>query len=61
MADLEKIARGIAEQLEELGFYKGARQASLDIAKAMENKGYDRETILALTGVSEDDLSGPEE
>ena len=61
MANLEKIARGIAEQLEELGFYKGVRQASVDIAKAMEKKGYDRETIIALTGVNEDDLSEQKE
>lgn len=60
MANLEKIARGIAEQLEELGYYKGVQQVRVDIAKAMEKEGYDRETIIALTGVSEDDLSGPE-
>lgn len=59
MANLEKIARCIAEQLEELGYYKGVHQASVDIAKAMEKKGYDREIIIALTGVSEADLSEP--
>lgn len=56
MASLEKIAQGIAAQLEELGFYKGVRQTRIDIAKAMASKGYERETIIALTEISEDDF-----
>lgn len=59
----------IAQQLEQKGFRKGfeetyakyfiqgKRQAALDIAYNMLQHGFDRNTVMKMTGLTEDDLA----
>jgi len=51
----------IAEQLEqkgmEKGMEKGGREATLKIASAMLQNGIDRNAVMKMTGLTEDDMA----
>ncbi|TBL66009.1 Rpn family recombination-promoting nuclease/putative transposase, partial [Hafnia paralvei] len=42
---------------EQRGIEKGEREATLKIARTMLQNGLDRNTVMKMTGLSEDDLS----
>jgi len=47
----------IAEQLEQKGIEKGEREATLKIASAMLQNGIDRNAVMKMTGLTEDDMA----
>ena len=53
------IEKGIEQGIElgeQRGIEKGEREATLKIARTMLQNGLDRNTIMKMTGLSEDDL-----
>ncbi|MBD8212674.1 Rpn family recombination-promoting nuclease/putative transposase, partial [Erwinia persicina] len=54
------IEKGRAEGLqlgEQRGIEKGEREATLKIARTMLQNGIDRNTVMKMTGLTEDDLA----
>lgn len=54
------IEKGRAEGLqlgEQRGIEKGEREATLKIARTMLQNGIDRNTVMNITGLTEDDLA----
>lgn len=54
------IEKGRAEGLqlgEQRGIEKGEREATLKIARTMLQNGIDRNTVMKMTGLAEDDLA----
>ena len=54
------IEQGIEKGIqlgEQRGIEKGEREATLKIARTMLQNGLDRNTVMKMTGLSEDDLS----
>ncbi|MCS3431319.1 hypothetical protein [Klebsiella sp. BIGb0407] len=47
----------IAEQLEHKGMKKGEREATLKIASAMLQNDIDRNAVMKMTGLIEDDMA----
>ena len=47
----------IAQQLEQKGMEKGGRETALKIARTMLQKGIDRDSVMEMTGLTENDMA----
>jgi predicted transposase/invertase (TIGR01784 family) len=57
---LRRVSRGIEQGIqlgEQRGIEKGEREATLKIARTMLQNGIDRNTVMKMTGLTEEDLA----